>query len=195
MNEELMAGVKSILETRKSPVEIDLNNIGLRDNDVVKLVELLKQYPAVVISHLRLYRNNIGNAAAVSLATLENISSVSLEDNRVGNEGAQSLVANSKIMKLNLADNPIDEKCVAFILENTKQICLGLQRTEISDKSISQIQEKVKDNERILTKERIKPGYAPPSDNPVPGTNYVYYRTDLSADGKYLGGGEVPGEK
>ena len=56
-------------------------------------------------------------------------------------------------------------------------------------------QEIIAEITRTLTKERIKPGYAPPSDNPVPGTNYVYYRTDLSADGKYLGGGEVPGEK
>ena len=156
MSAELIAGVKSILENRKSPVEIDLSNKGLRDEHVEKLVELLKQYPAVVVSHLRLYRNNIGNAGAVSLATLESISSISLEDNRVGDEGAQSLVANSKILKLNLADNPISEKCAAFILENTKQICLGLQRTEIADKSISQIQEKVKDNDRKHSKENQK---------------------------------------
>ncbi len=153
MSAELIAGVKSILENRKSPVEIDLSNKGLRDDHVEKLVELLKQYPGVVVSHLRLYRNNIGNAGAVSLATLENISSISLEDNRVGDEGAQSLVSNSKILKLNLADNPINEKCAAFILENTKQIFLGLQRTEIADKSIAQIQEKVKDNERKYSKE------------------------------------------
>lgn len=55
-------------------------------------------------------------------------------------------------------------------------------------------QEIIREITRILTENEIKPGYAPPSDNPVPGTNYVYYRTDLSVDGKYLEGGEVPGE-
>ncbi len=46
-----------------------------------------------------------------------------------------------------------------------------------------------------LTKSRIRPGYAPPSDYPIKGTNYVYYRNDAAQDtSKYKKGADVPTE-
>jgi hypothetical protein len=41
-------------------------------------------------------------------------------------------------------------------------------------------------------KSGIEPGYAPPSDRPVPGTNYIYYRTDASESSEYKKGGDAP---
>lgn len=45
-----------------------------------------------------------------------------------------------------------------------------------------------------LKKNNVEPGYAPPSDRPIRGTNYVYYRTDEGENNEYQEGDEKPTE-
>ena len=71
-----------------------------------------------------------------------------------------------------------------------KQITLYQFRDPNLDwqKILTEITQTLKDN-------NIKPGHAPPSDHPIAGSNYVYYRNDKSPAGGYLKGGNKPGEK
>jgi hypothetical protein len=53
----------------------------------------------------------------------------------------------------------------------------------------------IKEITEELAKGGVRPGYAPPSDRPMRGTNYVYYRNDAAEDKtKYKKGTYAPTE-
>lgn len=83
--------------------ELDLSCRRLRDADMPKLIEFLKQHAE--IRSLNLNNNWITSRGARVLAFLNTIISLDLGGNYVGDEGAKALALNNTITSLDLRSN------------------------------------------------------------------------------------------
>lgn len=146
MDSDLLNDVKNLLKSSCEKIDLDLSNQGLSDNDVERLVDLVKQYPGKDIRHLNLYCNDITDKGAKQLSSLENIVELDIGYNRIKNLGAKCLVQNSKIKGLSLSDNNITDDCVEFIIKTTKQVYLNLENNKIRQENLDKIKLEIKRN-------------------------------------------------
>jgi Leucine-rich repeat (LRR) protein len=106
---------KEIREAKESISHIDLSNLGLNDNDMVELQELLQNKPH--ITSLNLSNNFITAEGCKLLKLLTHIHSVNFSHNHLGDAGIEHLVTTS-INNLDVSHNGLSDKGAHILIEH-----------------------------------------------------------------------------
>lgn len=107
--------LKEIREAKENITSIDLSNLGLNDNDMVELQELLQNKPH--ITALNLSYNFITAKGSKLLKLLPGLRRVDFSHNHLGDIGIEHLVTTS-IINLDVSHNGLSDKGALILIEH-----------------------------------------------------------------------------
>ena len=126
---------------------VTLNSCSITDDQLLPIVEAVRELGITIQKGLYLYENNIGNAGCEAIATLLadpncNLRYLNLRNNAIHNEGAttiaNSLINNNKLQKLYLDNNPTDQT-IQDVFSNILCNTSSIEQTDSSNHTIQTI--------------------------------------------------------
>ncbi len=139
--------INEMKDKRKS--KIDLSNLGLEDEDVVTIANLLAENN--VVSDLNLERNNISSAAFAELAKCIYLKELNLTNNHIHGDNIEALFTLPNLATLNLSDNKLSLKAGEKILQHLNERSSLLTINVVgNDKIPLELQQKIDQQMRKL---------------------------------------------
>jgi hypothetical protein len=130
--------INDYISKYSSPLDIDISNAGLKDQDTNDLIQLINNNPA--IKGINLSQNNMGDESVEMLLKLVNVKYLILSHTDITNIGAIKLIESNRFSSLDLSRNKgINNNTGERILALNYRNKINLVQTRISNDLLEKI--------------------------------------------------------